>query len=247
MPSEQLKINLKNLIDHFNFKSNKKYKLLVFMGLLGDFDSVEYAINLSKFLKFNERAKNLDVFIVAIGTSIGKKKFSSYTGFPEGNIKIVANNAIHKSVGASEGIDIGLGGWVNMILMLSGIGSPKTIKEVIRGYTGDKKGLQIYKDQDEIKFFNNLKFSADLFNRSFGSNYLRPFELATFRLTNMIQIISNWKDYISNSKYLPQRVATYLFNERSEIIYRYISKDFLNYSEKMHSPLSFLSEKLKDD
>ena len=36
-----------------------------------------------------------------------------------------------------------------MLLMLSGINSFKTIKEVIRGYTGDRKAKQIYSESDK--------------------------------------------------------------------------------------------------
>ena len=37
-----------------------------------------------------------------------------------------------------------------MLLMLSGINSFKTIKEVFRGYTGDRKAKQIYSEVDKI-------------------------------------------------------------------------------------------------
>ena len=43
-----------------------------------------------------------------------------------------------------------------MTLMLMGIGSSKTIIEVIRGYTGDKGANQIYNNNDQINLFNVL-------------------------------------------------------------------------------------------
>jgi len=233
-----------DLIKQFNFDSSKKYKLLIFMGLLGDFDSIEYATNLSKFTKENKFAEDLDIFTIAIGREIGKKKFCKFTGFSEKNLRTVENNEVHKLVGASEGLNIGLGGWINMLLMLSGIGSPNTIKEVIRGYTGDKSSNQIYNSHDEINLLNLFKFSGKLFDKTFGGNYLRPFELATFRLNNMIEIIQNWNDYILDTDYLPQRVSTFLINDQNEIIYKYVSKDILNYSEKMNNPIDFLSQNL---
>ena len=235
---------LRDLIKQFNFDSSKKYKLLIFMGLLGDFDSIEYAINLSKFIKENKSAADLDIFTVAIGRERGKEKFCKFTGFSEKNLRTVGNNELHKLMGASEGLNIGLGGWINMLLMLSGIGSPNTIKEVLRGYTGDSNSKQIYNSQDEINLFNLFKFSGKLFEKTFGDNYLRPFELATFRLSNMIEIIQNWNDYILDPKYLPQRVSTFLINDQNEIIYKYISKSVLNYSEEMNNPIDFLSKNL---
>jgi len=235
---------LKNLLNQFNFETSKKYKLIIFMGLLGDFDSIEYAINLSKFIKESKFSKDLDIFIVAIGKEKGKDKFCKFTGFSKKNLRTVETNKIHLSVGASKGLDIGLGGWVNMVLMLSGIGSPNTLKEVLRGYTGDINSNKIYNSQDKINIFNLFKFSGKLFDNTFGSSYLRPFELATFRLSNMIEIIQNWSDYILDAKYLPQRASTFLINEHNEIIYKYISTDVLNYSENMNNPTDFLNESL---
>ena len=244
MNKNEEKCILQDLISRFNFKTSKEYKLLIFMGLLGDFDSIEYAINLSKFIKENKLSKDLDIFLIAIGKERGKNKFCKYTGFSEKNIRTVENNEVHKLIGASEGLNIGLGGWVNMVLMLSGIGSSGTLKEVLRGYTGDKKSNRIYNSQDEINLFNLFKFSGKLFDKTFGGNYLRPFELATFRLQNMIEIIQNWNDYILDSEYLPQRTSTFLINKNKEVIYKFISKDVLNYSEKMNNPIDFLSENL---
>jgi len=238
------KNNLQDLTKHFNFDSSKKYKLLIFMGLLGDFDSIEYAMNLSKFIKNKQFSKELDVFIVAIGKEGGKDKFCKFTGFSKKNLRVVQNNDVHNLIGASEGLNIGLGGWINMILMLLGIGSPKTLKEVLRGYTGDMNSNKIYNSQDEINLLNLIKFSGKLFDKNFRGNYLRPFELATFRLSNMIEVIQNWNDYILKPEYLPQRTSTFLINDQDEIIYKYISKDILNYSEKMHNPLDFLTQRI---
>ena len=127
----------------------------------------------------------------------------------------------------SKGINIGLGGWVDMLLMLSGINSFKTIKEVIRGYTGDKNAKQIYEDMDNIELFQFIKFSGSAFKNAFGDGYLRPFELATFRLKNMIEIIRNWEDYILNNEFLPQRGATFILNSKNQVIYKYFSSDIL--------------------
>ena len=241
MTKIEVKNLLTNLIDEFHIKDIKPHKLLVFVGLLGDFDSFEYAINLAKFLNTN-KFKNLDVFLIGIGSETGKEKFCKYTGFPEKNLKVVNNNHIHNLVGASKGLDIGLGGWINMTLMLMGVGSSKTIIEVIRGYTGDKESNQIYNVKDEINLFNFLKFSGKLFEEPFGKGYLRPFELATFRLTNMIEIFKNWKDYMIDIKYLPQRSCTFIIDQNNEVIYKYFSKDILNYSKNMKSPLDFLNQ-----
>ena len=61
----------------------------------------------------------------------------------------------------------------------------------------------------------------------------------------MIEILQSWNDYIIDTKYLPQRGASFLLNNQDQIIYEYFSKDVLGYSPKMSNPLSFLSEKCK--
>ena len=241
MTTVELKNLLKNLANDFDFENSKKNKLIAFVGLLGDFDSFEYAINLNKFAILNN-LENLDIFFIAIGNEKGKEKFCKYTGLSKQNIKVVNNDQLHRLVGASKGLDIGLGGWINMTLMLMGIGSSKTLIEVIRGYTGDKSANQIYDDCDQINLFNFFNFSGELFEKPFGKGYLRPFELATFRLKNMIEIFKNWKDYMIDTKYLPQRSCTFIINKNNDVIYEYFSKDILNYSKDMKSPLDFLNK-----
>ena len=241
MAQKDLETKIIKVLEESNFQSTKKYKLIALLGMLGGFDSFEYAINLSKFIK-SKKHKNIDIFSIAIGSLDGKKKFCKYTGFPEKSLYVVKNNNIHKTLGAYKGLNIGLGGWINMLLMLSGITSLKTIREVMRGYTGDSDSVQIYNDNDEIELFKTLHFSGNLFEKKFGSGYLRPFELATFRLSNMVEILSNWNDYILDTNYLPQRGGSFILNTENQIIYKYFSTDILSYSNKMSSPLDFISE-----
>ena len=132
-----------------------------------------------------------------------------------------------------------------MLLMLSGINSFKTIQEVIRGYTGDRKAKQIYSEFDKIEVLKFLRFSGNSFRQVFGNGYLRPFELATFRLNNMNEIIKNWDDYILHEKYLPQRGASFLLNDKNQVVYNFFSSDVLGYSSNMRDPLGFLSDLIK--
>jgi len=243
--TDKFQNDIKNLIEEFNFNGHKKFKLIVLFGLLGDFDSFEYAINLKNFID-NHQDKNLDIFAIAIGNQNGKQKFCKFTGFPEENLIVVSDNKIHSYLKVSRGLDIGLGGWINMLLMLSGINSFKTIKEVVRGYTGDRKAKQIYSEFDKINVLKFLKFSGSSFKNVFGDGYLRPFELATFRLNNMNEIIQNWSDYILNEEYLPQRGASFLLNNKNQIIYKFFSKDVLGYSSNMRDPLGFLTDLIKE-
>ena len=243
--TEKFQNDINNLVEKHNFKGGKKFKLIILFGLLGDFDSFEYAINLKNFID-NDQNENLDIFAIAIGNQNGKQKFCKFTGFPEENLIAVSDNQIHNDLEVSKGLDIGLGGWINMLLMLSGINSFKTIKEVIRGYTGDRKAKQIYSEFDKIDVLKFLKFSGNSFKQVFGDGYLRPFELATFRLNNMNEIIQNWSDYILNEEYLPQRGASFLLNNKNQIIYKFFSNDVLGYSSNMRDPLGFLTDLIKE-
>ena len=243
--TDNLKKDIQSLAEKFNFKGDKKFKLIVLFGLLGDFDSFEYAINLKNFIDNNE-AENLDIFALGIGNQNGKEKFCNFTGFSKNNLIVVSDNQIHNNLKVSRGLDIGLGGWINMLLMLSGINSFKTIKEVFRGYTGDRKAKQIYSEVDKIDVLKFIKFSGNNFKKVFGDGYLRPFELATFRLNNMYEIIQNWEDYILHEKYLPQRGASFLLNDKNQVIYKFFSSDVLGYSSNMRDPLGFLSNLVKE-
>ena len=243
--TDKFQNNIQNLVEEFNFNGPKKFKLIVLFGLLGDFDSFEYAINLKNFID-NHQDKNLDIFAIGIGNQNGKQKFCKFTGFQEENLIVVSDNQIHNNLRVSRGLDIGLGGWINMLLMLSGINSFKTIKEVIRGYLGDRKAKQIYSEVDKIDVLKFIKFSGNNFKKVFGDGYLRPFELATFRLNNMNEIIQNWRDYIIDEKYLPQRGASFLLNNENQVIYKFYSSDVLGYSSNMRDPLRFLSKLIKE-
>jgi len=237
--------DINNLVEEFNLKGEKFFKLIVLFGLLGDFDSFEYAINLKSFID-NHKDQNLDIFAIGIGNQNGKDKFCKFTGFPKENLVVVNDNQIHNNLRVSRGLDIGFGGWINMLLMLSGINSLKTIKEVIRGYLGDSKAKQIYSDFDKIEVLKFLKFSGNSFTQVFGDGYLRPFELATFRLNNMNEIIQNWSSYILNEDYLPQRGASFLLNNKNQVIYKFFSNDVLGYSSNMRDPLEFLTHLIKE-
>ena len=237
--------NLNKIIDEYKFNGQKKFKLIILFGLLGDFDSFEYAINLKNYINKNQD-KNLDIFAIGIGNQNGKQKFCKFTGFQEENLIVVSDNQIHNNLKVSRGLDIGFGGWINMLLMLSGINSFKTIKEVFRGYTGDRKAKQIYSESDKIDILKFLKFSGNSFKNVFVDGYLRPFELATFRLNNMKEIIQNWSDYILNEEYLPQRGASFLLNNKNQIIYKFFSNDVLGYSSNMRDPLGFLTDLIKE-
>ena len=78
--TDKFQNDIKNLIEEFNFNGHKKFKLIVLFGLLGDFDSFEYAINLKSFIDKNQD-KNLDIFAIAIGNQKEKKNSVNLLAF----------------------------------------------------------------------------------------------------------------------------------------------------------------------
>ena len=66
-------------------------------------------------------------------------------------------------------------------------------------------------------------------------------ELATIRLKNMVEVLTKWDGYVSNTLAIALRGATYLFDEDGNELYSYKSRGVLTYSETMPRPLTFLS------
>ena len=55
-----------------------------------------------------------------------------------------------------------------------------------------------------------------------------------------------FEEGILHSKYLPQRGATFLLNDKNQVIYKFFSSDVLGYSSNMRDPLGFLSDLIKE-
>ena len=86
----------------------------------------------------------------------------------------------------------------------------------------------------------NYDANENIFAAISRDNYLRPFELATRRLLNMIEIINNWNVYAAKSAFLTQRGATFLIDNDDKLLYKFISNNLLGYSDTMNLPLSYL-------
>ena len=100
-------------------------------------------------------------------------------------------------------------GYLNLLLMCAGIGSPGTLQEVFRGYKGDKSAPQLIGDDEVVKAAPLPPLTGNTFKAAGGKGFQRPFELATLRLRNMAEVLSNWKTYVPDAAYLTQRGATF--------------------------------------
>ncbi len=227
-------------------QNSSKSELIIIFGLLGDFDSLEYAQKLVPLLSRIDDS-GINLIALGIGTQLSRLKFCSFTGFPVDKLLVFSDNKIHRELELFEGPKQRFGSIFNFLLMCAGISSPGTVKEVIRGYLGDKNSINIYSPEINYTILKLFKISGSVFDLFGNSSYLRPFELATHRLNNMIEVLSNWNEYIFDVKYLPQRGATFLLeNNQENIAYSYYPKSLLCYSSDLSEPLSFLEPYLDD-
>lgn len=220
--------------------------LVLIWPQLGDFDSLEYAWWLQReSQKLQE--KGIVVRAVGIGDRASGEKFCDYTQFPKEWLFVDPQAEIHALLQLYKGLRVKIPGlspsqnaWVNLMLMCAGIGSPGTLAEVFRGYRGDRQAPQLIA-KDEIIHAKPLPpLQGSFFDLAGGTGFQRPFELATLRLRNMTEVLSNWKTYVPDGSYLTQRGGTFLFNNHGELLYEYRDRGILGFAANMSRPLSFL-------
>ena len=228
--------------------SNATQLLILIWSQLGDFDNLEYAWWLQRE---QEKLSSRGITIRAIG--IGNRnsgiRFCKYTGFPAEWLFVDMKAEIHGILGLYRGLSLQLPllspsqqAWLNLMLMCAGIGSPGTLKEVFRGYTGDKQAPQLIAEEEVVEDTPLPPMKGSFFNLAGGKGFQRPFELATLRLRNMTEVLSNWSTYVPDSSYLTQRGGTFLFDSQEKLIYSHRDRGILGFAENMSNPLSFLLE-----
>ncbi|MCG6136722.1 MAG: AhpC/TSA family protein [Nostoc sp. LLA-1] len=228
--------------------SNTSKLLVLIWSQLGDFDNLEYAWWLRRE-KENIAARGITIRAIGIGNRNSGIKFCEYTGFPQEWLFVDAIAEIHATLGLYRGLSIQFPmlstskkAWLNLMLMCAGIGSPGTLKEVFRGYKGDKKAPQLIADEEVVRNTPLPPMKGSFFKAAGGTGFQRPFELATLRLRNMTEVLSNWNTYVPDSSYLTQRGGTFLFDSQGKLIYEHRDRGILGFAENMSNPLSFLDK-----
>ena len=221
--------------------------LVLVLPQLGDFDSLEYAWWLKREIS-QIKGKNIAIRAIAIGNLESGRKFCEYTRFPAENLFIDPTASIHQELNLYQGLSWNLpffsptqNAWFNLLLMCAGIGSKGTLKEVFRGYKGDRNAPSLFSKDEKINIKPLPSIKGSLFNRA-GKDYQRPFELATLRLQNMVEVLNNWRTYVPDDRYITQRGGTFLFNNQSKLIYEHRDQGILGFAKNMSHPLSFLSQ-----
>ena len=233
---------VKIIEDHFKGKEiffPRTKRLFAILGSFADFDSFEYGQELSRN---NEKLcrNSIKLIVIGIGSEKSKEYFCKFTKLRNEDVFAVEDADLHNKLNLNSGLSLPLPSLINLLIMCTGINSPGTIKEVLRGYLGDKNSRAIFKSDEDIKIGKFTLFKGTLFDYIARDNSLRPFELATRRLLNMIEILNNWKVYAAESASLTQRGATFLVDNNDKLIYQFTSNSLLGYSETMNLPLSYL-------
>jgi len=199
-------------------------RLVVLLSQLGDFDSLEYAQALTEALPRLEAA-GIALLAIGIGDGAGADRFCAFTGFPRDRLLVDAEPRLHRQLGLYAGLQTPGGPWPALLLMCAGIGSPGTLAEVLRGYSGDRRAP--------------ARLESPLFN-SLGQGYQRPFELATVRLRNMVEVLGKWRTYVPSDAHITQRGGTFLLEADDTLLYSHRDRGILGFSETMNRPLAFL-------
>ncbi len=214
-------------------------RLVLLLPQLGDFDSLEYAQALAAALP-RLRDAGIAVLAIGIGEEEGRQRFCAFTGFPPDRLLVDPDPELHRALGLYEGLRQFGGPWPNLMLMCAGLGSPGTLNEVLRGYTGDRSAPQLLADDETIQAGPLPPLRGSFFARAGGSGFQRPFELATIRLRNMAEVLGHWRTYVPRDDFLTQRGGTFLLDADDSLLYRHRDRGILGFSETMARPLSFL-------
>ncbi|MFM7087364.1 MAG: AhpC/TSA family protein [Cyanobium sp.] len=213
-------------------------RLVVLLSQLGDFDSLEYAQALVEALPALKQA-GIALQAIAIGDGPGRERFCRFTGLPRECLEVVATPALHRALGLYPGLQTVGGPWPGLLLMCAGIGSPGTLAEVLRGYLGDRRAPARLPRGSAIRVGSLPPLPAALFS-SLGEGYQRPFELATVRLRNMVEVLSHWRTYVPSDAWITQRGGTFLLEADGTILYHWRDPGLLRFSATMERPLAFL-------
>jgi hypothetical protein len=219
-------------------------RLVLLLSQLGDFDSLEYAQALVPVLPRLEAA-GIAVLAIGIGDEAGRQRFCAFTGFPSERLQVDPEPHLHRDLGLHAGLQLPLGPWPNLLLMCAGLGSPGTLAEVLRGYTGDRSAPQRFGDDETIQAGPLPPIKGSFFARAGGRGFQRPFELATVRLRNMAEVLGHWRTYVPRDDFLTQRGGTFLLEGDDTLLYEHRDRGILGFSATMARPLSFLDPFLR--
>ena len=232
-----------SILDHCPATSRQ---LILVLSQLGDFDSLEYIWWIQREIE-RITESGIAVRAVGIGDRQSGEYFCKFTGFNPEWMYVDPTGALHQQLNLYQGLTTkfpllssGQNAWLNLMLMCAGIASQGTLKEVFRGYRGDRQSPQLIGDDEVIKAAPLPPLKGSFFKWAGGSGFQRPFELATLRLRNMAEVLGNWNAYVPDASYMTQRGGTFLFDTNQQLIYEHRDRGILGFAENPSYPLAFL-------
>jgi len=221
------------------WNKNGGKSLVVLLTHWGDLTCWEYAQKLRYSLP-ELQEKGVQVTLVGIGGQEAAKEFAESNGIPTTMLYTDSNAACAGALGLSPGFGRDTpqqpqandaSPYLRLLPMLLGVGSPGTLGRVIYGYFGDRSSNpkwipeQLKRTQTgRFPYVDPATFDA------LGDGYLRPFELATVRLQNMISVLSRWEQLIPDNKDLIVQQGGTLVFDGEDCTYRYDDKGILVYA-----------------
>lgn len=213
--------------------SHSQKTLLLFLTHAADFDSFELAGKLLDRLDALQ-ALSVSVACVLLASPTAAAAFAGHTRLPVSLLYADERGACYSALGFSPGAGrpggeapwlSGAGGFAKLMAMCAGIGSPGTLREVIRGYTGDRSAPEVFAEGTAADDPSLRKAFAVL-----GIGYQRPFELATARGKNMLTVLGDWKTLApADPEMLVQRGGALLFVDGA-VAWRHDDEGILRYA-----------------
>ncbi len=208
-----------------------------FLTQFADFDSWELAQKLVDDIHILDD-RGVTLVAVGIGSVEAAKEFSRRTNFPQHRLYVDETAAAYKALNFAPGFgrpggELGwigeklpfVNGYVKLLVMCAGIGSPGTLASVIGGYIGSKDRDPIFREGSN---YDNPTIRK-LMDATLGGGYQRPFELATLRLANMAEILSNWGDLApADDDLIVQRGGSLVFQDGA-CVFRHDDAGILGY------------------
>eukprot|EP00607_Mallomonas_marina_P010845 CAMPEP_0182422646 /NCGR_PEP_ID=MMETSP1167-20130531/8380_1 /TAXON_ID=2988 /ORGANISM="Mallomonas Sp, Strain CCMP3275" /LENGTH=289 /DNA_ID=CAMNT_0024600861 /DNA_START=196 /DNA_END=1061 /DNA_ORIENTATION=+ len=228
--------------------SPSKITLMAFLTHFADFNSWELAQRLKHDLE-KLKSYKIEVICIGIGSPEAASLFSELLDFPADKLFSDEQALCHRALGFSRGPfpNTPVSPMLKLGLMLGGIGSPGTIQAVLGGYFGSKDresdgGVGNWIDSAIKQGARKGRFPTEALGQplseigagawdTLGTTGLRPFELATLRLQNMLGGIGdNWKELApKDTELVIQQGGSVVFKGKSSL-YRYDDKGILTYT-----------------
>lgn len=190
----------------------------------GDFDSAEYAEQLAAVTD-DLAAADIGLRFVGIGETGAAERFARFNSLPIECLRVDPSGNTHAQLDLHAGPNWDVPGWLanvlpsdaavqararawlNYMAMCAGLGSRGTLREILRGYIGDKNAPERLAPDSvveagpirimgtrRVKLFGPIEYDQSWKDER---GYQRPVELATVRLRVMVEVLANWREYVT--------------------------------------------------